>query len=226
MKTFTINGGSSWYTNMETNTPQQGIFLGRQIQAYYHEDYHSGDATQRTTVGTVENIITTLKNQFKDKSKEVLIQAGKNMIAILNKDLPQILRATGLEELVVCAIPRSKAKNSYIPAQLLFKKAIEASVKNLDKFIDGTDYIVRHTDTRTTHMDKSGYGGEGNLPYPGITKDTCTISDKVRGKDILLIDDLYTASVNIDEDAIQALFDNGARSVIFYSLGKTIRRTQ
>ena len=42
----------------------------------------------------------------------------------------------------------------------------------------------------------------------------------------ILIDDLYTASVNIDEDAIQALFDNGARSVIFYSLGKTIRRTQ
>ncbi|EFI47472.1 conserved hypothetical protein [Segatella oris C735] len=180
----------------------------------------------RDTTGTVENIITTLKNQFKDKSKEVLIQAGKNMIAILNKDLPQILRATGLEELVVCAIPRSKAENTYTNVQLLFKKAIEGSVKDLDKFIDGTDYIVRHTDTRTTHMDKSGYGGIGNLPYPGITKDTCTISDKVRGKDILLIDDLYTASVNIDEDAIQALFDNGARSVTFYSLGKTIKRTQ
>ena len=226
MKNFTINGGVSWYTNPETNNRQVGTFLTKKVQAYYHDDYHGGDQELRDTAGTIENIITTLKNQFKDKSKEVLIQAGKNMIAILNKDLPQILRATGLEELVVCAIPRSKAKNSYIPAQLLFKKAIEASVKNLDKFIDGTDYIVRHTDTRTTHMDKSGYGGEGNLPYPGITKDTCTISDKVRGKDILLIDDLYTASVNIDEDAIQALFDNGARSVIFYSLGKTIRRMQ
>ena len=226
MKNFTINGGVSWYTNPETNNRQVGTFLTKKVQAYYHDDYHGGDPELRDTTGTVESIITTLKNQFKDKSKEVLIQAGKNMIAILNKDLPQILRATGLEELVVCAIPRSKAKNSYIPAQLLFKKAIEASVKNLGKFIDGTDYIVRHTDTRTTHMDKSGYGGEGNLPYPGITKDTCTISDKVRGKDILLIDDLYTASVNIDEDAIQALFDNGARSVIFYSLGKTLRRTQ
>lgn len=226
MKTFTINGESSWYTNPETNNRQVGIFLTKKVQAYYHDDYHGGDQELRDTAGTVENIITTLKNQFKDKSKEVLIQAGKNMIDILNKDLPQILRATGLEELVVCAIPRSKAKNSYIPAQLLFKKAIEASVKDLDKFIDGTDYIVRHTDTRTTHMDKSGYGGIGNLPYPGITKDTCTISDKVKGKDILLIDDLYTASVNIDEDAIQALFDNGARSVIFYSLGKTMRRTQ
>lgn len=226
MKTFTINGGSSWYTNPETNDRQLGKFLTKKVQAYYHDDYHGGDPELRDTAGTVENIITTLKNQFKDKSKKVLIQAGKNMITILNKDLPQILWITGLEELVVCAIPRSKAENTYTSVQLFFKIAIQVSVEKLDKFIDGTDYIVRHTDTRTTHMDKSGYGGEGNLPYPGITKETCTISDKVRGKDILLIDDLYTASVNIDEDAIQALFDKGARSVTFYSLGKTIKRTE
>jgi hypoxanthine-guanine phosphoribosyltransferase len=30
------------------------------------------------------------------------------------------------------------------------------------------------------------------MPYPGITKATCTISNEVKGKDILLIDDLYT----------------------------------
>lgn len=63
------------------------------------------------------------------------------------------------------------------------------------------------------------------MPYPGITKATCTISEEVRGKDILLIDDLYTEGVNIDEDAIQALLDNGAVSVIFYSLGKTLKRS-
>lgn len=226
MKTFTINGGSSWYTNPETNARQRGKFLTKKVQAYYHDDYHGGDPELRDTAGTVENIITTLKNQFNNTSKGVLIQAGKNMIAILNKDLPQILWLTELDELVVCAIPRSKVENTYTSTQLLFKIAIKVSVEKLDKFIDGTDYIVRHTDTRTTHMDKSGRGGEGSLPYPGITKDTCTISDKVRGKDILLIDDLYTASVNIDEDAIQALFDNGARSVTFYSLGKTIKRTE
>ena len=226
MKNFTINGGDSWYTNPKTNNRQVGTFLTKKVQAYYHDDYHGGDQELRDTAGTVENIITTLKNQFKDRSTDNLLMAAKFMIRILNADLPQILRMTEKCEFVVCAIPRSKAENTYINEQLLFKKAIQASVKNLNSFIDGTNYIVRHTDTRTTHMDKSGYGGVGNLPYPGITKDTCTISDKVRGKDILLIDDLYTASVNIDEDAIQALFDNGARSVIFYSLGKTIRRTQ
>ena len=57
-----------------------------------------------------------------------------------------------------------------------------------------------------------------------MTKDTCSISDDVIGKDILLIDDLYTKTVNIDEDCIQALLDKGARSVIFYSIGKTLLR--
>jgi hypothetical protein len=43
------------------------------------------------------------------------------------------------------------------------------------------------------------------LPYIGITNATCNISDDVIGKDILLIDDIYTKTVNIDEDAIQSL---------------------
>jgi phosphoribosylpyrophosphate synthetase len=73
-------------------------------------------------------------------------------------------------------------------------------------------------------MNRSGHGGNGDLPYPGITKNTCTISENVRGKNILLIDDLYTKTVNIDEDAIQALLDKGARSVVFYAVGKTMSR--
>jgi len=38
----------------------------------------------------------------------------------------------------------------------------------------------------------------------------------------LLIDDLYTRTVNIDEDAIQALLDKGAHSVAFYAVGRTV----
>jgi len=34
-----------------------------------------------------------------------------------------------------------------------------------------------------------------------------------------LVDDLYTKGVNIDEDAIQALLDKGAKNVVFYSVG-------
>ena len=63
------------------------------------------------------------------------------------------------------------------------------------------------------------------MPYVGITNDTCDISDAVIGKVVLLIDDLYTKSVNIDEDCIQALLDKGAKEVVFYSVGRTIRRS-
>ena len=69
---------------------------------------------QRETVGTIENIITTLKNQFKDKSKDLLRQAGKRLITILNTDLPQVLRQEKKIELVVCVIPRAKPESAYI----------------------------------------------------------------------------------------------------------------
>lgn len=42
-----------------------------------------------------------------------------------------------------------------------------------------------------------------------------------KDKDILLIDDIYTKTINIDEDAIQALIESGAKSVTFYAVGRT-----
>lgn len=88
--------------------------------------------------------------------------------------------------------------------------------------IDGTGYIQRHTNTKTTHLRKpiANYDNDGPLPYPGITEQTCTISLDVKFKHILLIDDIYTHGVNIDEDAINALLKFGARSVTFYAVGK------
>lgn len=63
------------------------------------------------------------------------------------------------------------------------------------------------------------------MPYIGITKDTCTISDEVRDKHILLIDDIYTKDVNVDEDAIQCLLDHGAKDVTFFSIARTDHRS-
>ncbi len=180
-------------------------------------------AERRATIGTVENIVTTLKNQFRDRTNVVLTSARNSLVEILKVDLPQILNKSGKKSLVVCVIPRAKTEGNYIASQLLFKDAVKIALSELDGFVDGTACIIRHTNTRTTHLDRSGYGGDGDLPYPGITKKTCIISGEVNGKDVLLIDDLYTESINIDEDAIQALFDNGANLVIFYSLGKTVK---
>ena len=88
--------------------------------------------------------------------------------------------------------------------------------------IQGEEVIKRHTNTKTTHLRRpTEFANDGKLPYPGITKDTCFLSDKIAGRDVILIDDIYTETVNIDEDMIQALLDSGTKSVIFYAIGKT-----
>lgn len=221
MKRFKIQPIKSWYTDPNTTQRQQGRFLSQSVEAFFHNDYHTGDTQLRTQFGTVENIITTLKNQFEDVNIATLERTSNLFISILQADLPKILSKVEKQRLTVCVVPRAKRQDFYQQNQLLFKSSVRQAVSTLSNFDDGTDFILRHTNTRTTHLDRSGYGGDGNLPYPNITKDTCNISNSVNGRDILLIDDLYTESVNIDEDCLQALLDSGANSVYFYSLGRT-----
>lgn len=203
-------------------TIQPNGYLRQSIRAFYHSDYSGGG--QWRVQGTIENIICTLKNDITPYPQNVLLNASQQLANILLADLPQILRQSGKSNLTVCVIPRAKV--NYNANQLLFKATVGNVINRLNGFSNGTTYITRHTDTKTTHLSKgvSG-GGNGSSPYPGITKDTCTISDNIRGKDILLIDDLYTKTVNIDEDAIQALLDKGAKSVIFYAVGNTKSRS-
>jgi phosphoribosylpyrophosphate synthetase len=211
---------------MEQFIIQPNDCLSEPIVAFYHADYEGGGKWKEA--GTIENMICTLKNDITPYPQSILQNAMSQLEKILVQDLQKIIQITKLPNLTVCVIPRAKAEANYRPNQLLLKKTINIVVNKflLNKgFSDGTNYIIRHTDTKTTHLSRgiSG-GGIGNLPYTGITKDTCNISDNVRGKNILLIDDLYTKTVNIDEDAIQALLDKGARSVVFYAVGKTVSR--
>jgi hypothetical protein len=191
-------------------------FLNKNTQAFYRYDY--------TTYGTEGNpdFINHLKNQFGDTNVSILQNAVNELIKVLQEDLPKI-KSFHNTNLTVCVIPRAKAESYYSDNQKLFKRVISSVIDKLSGFANGTSYIIRNINTRTTHMNRSGYGGDGDMPYAGITKNTCKISRDVRGKDILLIDDIYTKDVNIDEDAIQALFDNGARNVIFYSIAKTFK---
>jgi len=222
MNSFIINATPSYVVSSEnTNQPKVVQYLNQNIRAFYHSDYEGGGGKWRVP-DTIENVICTLKNDITPYSSDVLQKASRQLADILLKDLPQILQQTGKGNLTVCVVPRAKANHN--ANQLFFKATISSVVNHLNSFCNGTNYIARHTDTQTTHRARWGHGGSGSMPYPNITKDTCSISDEVRGKDILLIDDLYTKSVNIDEDAIQALLDNGANSVVFYAIGKTVSR--
>lgn len=191
-------------------------FLNKNTQAYYRFDY-----TTYRTEGNPD-FINHLKNQFNKTNVSTLQNAEKELMIVLQEDLPKIRRLHNTN-LTVCVIPRAKAESYYSDNQKLFKKMISVVVDKLNGFINGTNYLIRNINTRTTHMNRSGYGGDGDMPYVGITRATCKISSNVRGKDILLIDDIYTKNVNIDEDAIQALLDNGAKSVVFYAVAKTVK---
>jgi phosphoribosylpyrophosphate synthetase len=201
---------------MNSFTIIPNAYLGKKIQAYYHQDY--------TTYGTEGNpdFINYLKNQFDNSNIETLKTGVRELKEVLNEDLPIIKNSHGGSNLTVCVIPRAKKESFYSENQKLFKKVISSVVDKLG-FVNGTNYIIRHTNTKTTHMNRSGHGGDGEMPYVGITKETCNISTNVQGKDILLIDDIYTSGINIDEDAIQCLLDNGAKNVIFYAIGKTYK---
>lgn len=213
-KTTNVNADTVKYPGLNELTIEGNEYLKHNIQGYYHIKYTKYNAKYKNDGNT--GYLNDLKNNFNNFSKEKLDNAIKQLCDVLKTDLSTLFD----KNLTICIIPRSKAENTYSYNQLLFKKTIQYLIEELN-FQDGSNYIVRHTDTKTTHLNNSGCGGDGDMPYPGITKETCDISNKVKDKDILLIDDIYTKSINIDEDAIQALLDKGAKSVIFYAVAST-----
>lgn len=200
--------------------PANPPYLTRNILGFYHSNFYG------STHPDNPNFLYKLKNDFHhDWTEQELESACNHFKNILLLELPQIKQICQGVKLTVCIVPRAKKDDSYNAKQLLFKETIKVVVKQLSEdFIDGSDYILRHTNTKTTHLRNpvEGFVNDGKNPYPGITLETCNISDKIVGRNILLIDDVYTNSINIDEDAIQALLMRGANAVVFYAIGKTV----
>jgi hypothetical protein len=201
-------------------TIEQNQFLTQNIQAFYHTDFGG------TQLPNNPNYLYKLKNDPHHNWTDFRLQeAQQEFLRVLLLDLPEIFRQINKSPLTVCVVPRAKAENTYTANQLLFKATVSIAINRLgNNFIDGTSLIERHTNTKTTHIRQpmDGFVNDGSVPYIGITNATCHISNDVISKDILLIDDIYTRTVNIDEDAIQSLIDKGANSVSFYAIGKTV----
>jgi len=192
-------------------------YLTQETKSFYHTDYLGYQKLGNP------DYINTLKNTYDSFSDEKLQKAVDELEKVLLEDFPIILERLGGESITVCVVPRAKMEGSYQPHQLLFKRVTEHVCNELS-INDGTGYIIRHTNTKTTHLPSHtpNYNNDGDSPFSGITIDTCNISDSVRGKEILLIDDIYTNSINIDEDVIQALLDSGAKAVFFFAIGRTV----
>jgi len=191
-------------------------YLSRSTNGFYHVSY-----TGMGNPGN-PNYLNDLKNTFNSFSEHKLQSAVRELREVLEEDLLQIYQLLGLSVITVCVVPRAKAENTYQQNQQLFRATVQAAIAQRHGFIDGTNYIRRYTNTRTTHLRNpiSNYINDGPLPYPGIIEETCEISRNVNGKNILLIDDIYTPGVNIDEDAINALLKAEARTLTFYAVGK------
>ncbi len=202
-------------------------FLHEEISGFFNRYY--------TGFGNKDNpdFINILKNTFSDCYVGRLNSAKKTVTDIIVKDIPVIIDAYGLKNCIMVVIPRAKALESYTPEQLYFRDAVSNAAHMVPGVEDGTGCIVRHTNTRTTHL-RENVGrvtrngkvdrNDGRLPYPGITKETCTINKSlIKGKTVILVEDIYTKNCNIDEDCIQALLDNGADEVVFYAIAYTRR---
>lgn len=201
-------------------TIERNQYLTQNTQGFYHTDFGG------TQLPNNPNYLYKLKNDPHHNWTDYRIQeAQQELLRVLVVDLPDAQNHINKNPITICVVPRAKADNTYNPNQLLFKATVRNAVNALgNNFIDGTNFIERHTNTKTTHLRRpmEGFVNDGSNPYVGITNATCRISNNVIGKDILLIDDIYTMTVNIDEDIIQALISKGANSVSFYAIGKTV----
>ena len=195
-------------------------FLTQDIVAYYNRPY--------TGYGNLDNpvFLNTLKNTFNKESVFRLNTARKEVEKILLGDLIKIISQHDLQNCVCACVPRAKALNTYTDNQLFLRDAIRNVLNKIRNIVDGTDAIIRHTNTFTTHLGKATADGriqnnDGDKPCPGITRRTCHFKKEIiAGQKVILIDDIYTKGVNIDEDCIQALMDNGAKEVVFYAIGR------
>lgn len=202
-------------------TIEKNAYVERDINGYYHQYY-----TGYNQPGNPD-FLNTLKNTFLSILESHLVEARNQVVEILNEDIPQIMRKEGLSNCILICVPRAKSLHSYSKLQLMFKEAVKISAKSIPDTYDGTDCIQRIRNTFTTHLRNApNIPNDGHKPYPRITIHTCEIDNKLfNDRSIILIDDIYTKSVNVDEDCIQALIDNGAKNVIFYAIGYT-RRVQ
>lgn len=188
---------------------------------FYHADFGGANHPNNP------NFLYQFKNDPHHNWTDAQLEwAKRELRRVIHKDFPEILQSLRSTSFTVCVVPRAKADSFYRPNQLLFRNTVGECARDIPKLQDGSRFISRHTNTQTTHLRKpiQGFINDGSRPYPGIAKDTCHFSEHIRGRRILLVDDIYTKTINIDEDMVQALFDNGARFVVFYAIGNTIRK--
>lgn len=201
---------------MKNFTVKQNKLLEKDIQGFYNTEYIGYQQEGNP------DFINHLKNMTKQKDELDLVKDFIEVAERFEDDVQEIIKKENLNHPTIVVVPRSKTEKSYKPCQLMFRKAISSIADKLG-FDNQTSAIKRIKNTKTTHNWRME-NNTGDMPYPGITKDTCEIcKSNIANKDIILVDDIYTEGVNTIEDCLQTLLELGAKSVILYVIAKTRR---
>ena len=158
------------------------------------------------------------------EGKNIIVSAGagSGKTAVLSERvLRKINDNVPINRLLILTFTNEAAKEmkDRIRKKLINEKKMEQLSRS--ELRNGLGFINRHTSVKTTHIKNDTGWNTGDLPYPGITKNTCNLSDEIKGKNIILIDDIYTKTVNVIEDCAQALINCGARDIIVYTVART-----
>ena len=201
---------------MKNFTVKQNKLLEKDVQGFYNTEYVGYQQEGNP------DFINHLKNMTKQKDEMDLVEDFIEVAERFEKDVQEIIKKENLNRPTIVVVPRSKTEKSYKPCQLMFRKAISSIADKLG-FDNQTSAMKRIKNTKTTHNWRME-NNTGDMPYPGITKDTCEIcKSNIANKDIILVDDIYTEGVNTIEDCLQTLLELGAKSVILYVIAKTRR---
>lgn len=201
---------------MKNFTVKQNKLLKKDVQGFYNTEYVGYQQEGNP------DFINHLKNMTKQKDEMELVEDFIEVAERFENDVQEIIKKENLNHPTIVVVPRSKTEKSYKPCQLMFRKAISSIADKLG-FDNQTSAIKRIKNTKTTHNWRME-NNTGDMPYPGITKDTCEIcKSNIANKDIILVDDIYTEGVNTIEDCLQTLLELGAKSVILYVIAKTRR---
>lgn len=196
--------------------------------------------------------INTLKNDKNEEPCDIFLDFGipsvfQVALSVAYKlhseiALPGIMRDKGWTDAVVCHVPRAKCFKHYTRRQLHLFDALRWAIEEVNsstsyKIEDGIDYLWRRRNRPTSHahtanspnenwlffLDKESMVIDPNLSYEeslGIN------TEALRGKKVILVDDIYTQGVSIDEMTISEISRRAGvplSDIVLYTLAYTGR---
>jgi len=210
---------------------EKNDFFKREIISYYLLDYGQQFRSENNkNEGT--GFLNVLQNKKETESEKTINKAKEIVssyfimfitnILYKNHKLPEkeieyngemIPSKDGEHKWNVICMPREKKDipdNMYMFSKCIYSVFENNSLKKISSVGSGRDYIKRIINTQ-----------ENKASYIGETFDTCQFDvNKISGRYILLVHDIYRKGNNDVEDCIETLYMLGAKEVIFLAIAR------